>query len=90
MNEIKLSTEQKKKAEFSQSEERDGITTRIRVREVNNGFVINVTRYGYITTAKGEQYIDENEEFISTTNPLEKKEVSIKEQINSALKNLSI
>jgi hypothetical protein len=89
MTEKSLS-ENKKKAEYSQTEEKDGVTTRIRVREVNNGFVINVSRYGYVGTAKGEQYIDENEEFISTTNPLEKKQTTIKEEINNALKNLTV
>jgi hypothetical protein len=45
----------------------DGITKRVSVEEIENGFLICISKYGSI----GDKYVDENKKYYSETNPLE-------------------
>lgn len=69
--------------------EKDGITTCIRVRKVMNGYVITVSEYGY----KKEKYFNNDQTYISVTNPLveeEQESKSVKETMREALKKLKL
>jgi hypothetical protein len=69
--------------------EKDGITKSIEVKKVVNGFVIYICESGY----KGEKWINNDQTYISLTNPLDddtEKEKSFKETISEALKNLKL
>ena len=69
---VEISTRDDNK-EWSYSTEDNGITKRCTVREVENGFTINISKYGYPKSDDGEKegdYIDERKEFISKVNPL--------------------
>lgn len=59
--------------EWSYSIEKDGITKRCTVKEVENGYTVRINKYGNIETEgeKDSEWIDETKEFISKTNPLE-------------------
>jgi len=56
------------------SETKDGVTKRIKVEKAENGFIICKSKYGQV----GEKYIDESKKYISTKNPLDKKEEEVK------------
>ena len=49
----------------------DGITKSVRVEQVENGYIITVSKYGKLEGS--DDYIDEHKKFISTKNPFEKK-----------------
>lgn len=69
--------------------EKDGITKSIEVKKVVNGYVIYLCESGY----KGEKWINNDQIYISTTNPLEEEmggEKSFKDTIKEALKNLKL
>lgn len=51
MNAIKSTTTME--TEFTKSEEKNGVTTRIRVVKAENGYTININTYGY-RTKKGK------------------------------------
>lgn len=70
------------------SETKDGITKRLSVEKAENGFIITKSKYGNVE----DKYIDETKKYISTKNPLDKKEEEIespmsREQIYSFLDN---
>lgn len=67
---LKRESKPKKKCSWEKSESVNGITKRVSVREVENGFVISVSKYGH--SEKEDKYIDHSCEYISTKNPLEK------------------
>lgn len=84
-------SETKRSSEFTKTEEINGVTTRMRVEEVENGFIINVSKYGRDTSKKNSEYLDITKRYISTENPLEIKEKkSLKEEINEALQNIKL
>jgi hypothetical protein len=65
------STEEK---EVEYSETKNKITRRLTVREVENGFIIEVYESGYKASGKGEDWYSARQTYISNTNPLEEKE----------------
>ena len=74
------------------------ITKCLSVKEVENGFVIDVSRYGSEGEGEKRKYIDERKTFISTDNPLEDsyelkdnekdKKSDVKSLVKSALDSL--
>ena len=80
---IEMSTRNDGK-EWSYSLEKDGITKRCTVKEVENGYTVKINKYGYSKNKNGEEgeYMDETKEFISTQNPLEAE--NIEESISDA------
>jgi len=70
--------------EWSYSIEKDGISKRCTVKEVENGYTIRISKYGYLEKEGEEKsdYIDETKEFIMQTNPLEAE--NIDESISDA------
>lgn len=75
LNSIKT-MESNKKVSWSVSKtDKDGNTTSMEVKEVENGYICCKRKSGYKKNDKGEnEWYSENEEYISKTNPLEKKE----------------
>jgi len=66
-----------KKKSWSVKTEKDGVCTSIEVREVSNGFIICKTKYG---SKEDGEYFSEQEEWISTENPLADDEKEKKEE----------
>ena len=63
------STEEK---ETSFRTEKDGITRSIRVRKVENGYIVEVSEYGDKKNKEGErEWYDERQTYISTEDPLD-------------------
>jgi hypothetical protein len=60
--------EENKKWEISETKE--GVTKRLCVEKVENGFIITKSKYGN----EGDKYLDETKRYISTKNPLAKEE----------------
>lgn len=78
--------EKKEKKEWSKSYERDGVTETIRVKEVENGFIVCKSRWGHDLNSKSsDRYIDEREEYISNVNPIDEEDFD--EDIEELLKN---
>jgi hypothetical protein len=46
----------------------DGITKTIDIEQVENGYIVRISKYGQV----GEDYIDENKTYISASDPREK------------------
>lgn len=65
------STEEK---ETSYSETKNKVTRSLTVREVENGFIIEVYESGYKGGKSGENWYSARQTYISNTNPLEEKE----------------
>lgn len=92
-----IKSTEEKITEFSSRKE--GIERCIRVREVENGFIVEIRESGE-KTVKGEKYKQwycENQTYISTTNPLEDGDEStndkvgdVKGAIRSVLANLKV
>jgi hypothetical protein len=66
--------EGKESVSYSKSWEKNGIRNSIEVRKVDGGYIIRKSRYGKPADDPEAQYIEENSESVSTTNPFEKKE----------------
>jgi hypothetical protein len=69
--------------------EKDGVTKSIEVKKVVNGYIICVTESGY----KDDKWFNNDQIYISTTNPLEESatdEKSFKEEVKKALDNLKL
>jgi hypothetical protein len=56
--------------EFRKSVTKNGVTKSLCIKEVENGYVINIEKYGDV---EGD-YINEKKTYISATNPMEKEE----------------
>lgn len=73
--------------------EKDGITTSIEVKQVENGYIVTVNEYG---EDKKGKWFNNDKQYISKTNPLEEegeadeKKESFKEAVAKALKNLKL
>lgn len=53
---------------------KNGINHSKQVRKVEGGYIVNESKYGKPSDGGEEaEYIDERKEYVSTTNPLEKK-----------------
>jgi len=78
--------EKKNYKRWSKQETADGITKRVDVEEVSNGYIITIEKYG---TKEGEsEYINECTKKISMTNPFAKEEDSDEDDgILSSAKN---
>jgi hypothetical protein len=55
--------------EYKKSITKDGMTKSLCIKQVENGYVITISKYGNL--ADGD-YIDESKTYISKTNPMEK------------------
>lgn len=80
------------KKRWEKSQTADGMTKRISVEEVENGFVITMEKYGQ--SGEDEKYTSECKKYISKTNPLKQEdekteEQSAEEKILDGLENLS-
>lgn len=79
------SDEKKSYKRWSKQETADGITKRVDVEEVTNGYIITIEKYG---TKDGEsEYISECIKKISMTNPFAKEEDSDDDSLLSSAKN---
>lgn len=97
MNKTLKSNIMEKEEKYSISKEitKNGITKRLTIDEVENGFIICINKYGCKTNEDGEkEHFDSYKKYISKTNPLEKKEDVDEENTSSeimeALNNLNI
>jgi hypothetical protein len=77
---VKGTPPSKKKSRWSKSIEVNGITKTVTVKEVENGFVIEQSKYGRDSMKKDSEYIDECKTYISEENPLEGKEEDKEEE----------
>lgn len=69
---ISTTSKKESKKTWSMSSTINGITTNVKVRELDNsGFLICLNRYGKKNEKEG--YFDEDKEYYSTTNPLSAK-----------------
>lgn len=76
---------------WEKSETADGITKRVCVEQVENGFIITMEKYG---SGSDEKYTSECKKYISKKNPLEgqnpkTEEESYEDKILDGLENLS-
>jgi hypothetical protein len=66
------------------SETYDGITREVSVEKIENGFIVNIHKYGSKTKGDckdcSEEWIDEVRRFFSKTNPLENMKEESKEE----------
>ena len=90
--ELKINkTMENKHKRWEKSETTDGITKRVCVEQVENGFVITMEKYG---SGLDEKYTSECKKYISKKNPLEgtspkTEEESYEDKILDGLENLS-
>jgi hypothetical protein len=62
---------------YRKSWEKNGISHSKEVRKVEGGYIISESKYGRPKDGgEDAEYIDERKEYVSTTNPFEKKEES--------------
>lgn len=92
MSEISI-TKSEKGSSWRYENEVNGITKCVRVEQVENGFVITISKYGYPKDVKDGKYIDERKVYISEENPLkdmasENKEEKGKDKGISEMKDL--
>lgn len=69
----------------SMSETIDGITRSVNVEEIENGYIVNIHKYGMKPSKEGcsecdSEYIDETKRFYSKENPLNKEEEKEEEE----------
>jgi len=77
--------EKKNYKRWSKQETADGITKRVDVEEVSNGYIITIEKYG---TKEGEsEYINECTKKISMTNPFAKEEDNDDDNMLNSAKN---
>lgn len=74
--------------------EKNGISKRLCVEKVENGYFITISKYGRNEKEKDSVYINECKKFISETNPLknnesDKKDSNIKSVISSAFNSIN-
>lgn len=73
-----------KKLSWSKSIKKDGITKELKVRQVENGFLIEKCKFGDIDG----KWVDEREEYISKTNPLDES-VEFKDGLDNLLESMA-
>ena len=67
------------------------LTKTVKVREIENGFIIKLNKYGNISTKDGKsEYVDITKEFFSDTNPLAVKEMDVMSEAKETAKSLGI
>ena len=57
------------------SETENGLTKEVEIRQAENGYVVSITKYGQ-DPKDSDKWIDERKTYISSNNPLDKKESS--------------
>ena len=87
--EIKIMEHKNKR--WEKSESIDGMTKRVCVEQVENGFIVTMEKYG--SPDESEKYINECKKYISKKNPLEglkpkTEEESYEDKILDGLENL--
>ena len=88
----------KEEMTWSKEIRKNGITKRISVEKVENGYIITINKYGRDETKKNSTYSDECRKFISKENPFEGEEAdgndkstdkdSVKTIVKSALESM--
>jgi hypothetical protein len=73
-----IKTMEHNKKRWEKSQTADGITKRICVEQVENGYVISVEKYGQ--SGESEKYTNECKKYISKKNPLEGSEPKTEEE----------
>ena len=58
---------------YRKSWEKDGMNHSKEVRKVEGGYIIRESKHGKSTDEEDAEYIEESKEYVSTTNPLDKK-----------------
>jgi len=75
---------------WEKSVQEDNITKKILVEEIENGFLVTVTKYGDVKDSKGNfTYINKSKKFFSETNPLDM-EVDITQMAKDTAKALGV
>lgn len=71
---------------WAKSTEKDGYTKRVKVSEIENGFLVCLEEYG----EKDGKYVDTNKKYYSKTNPLcdmEPEEYNPSQEVKQAIKS---
>jgi hypothetical protein len=92
---IKLNTMSDNKKRWEKSETSDGITKRVSVEQVENGYIVTMEKYGKLSVDEDDsKYTNDCKKYISKKNPLEgmapkTQKESVEDKILDGLENLS-
>ena len=93
---IKLNNMSHDKKKWEKSESADGITKRVSVEQVENGYIVTMEKYGRpsMDGDEDDKYTNECKKYISKKNPLEgmkpkTEKESVEDKILDGLENLS-
>jgi hypothetical protein len=91
---IKINDMSDDKKRWEKSETADGITKRVSVEQVENGYIVTMEKYGRPSIDDDEKYTNECKKYISKKNPLEgmkpkTEQESAEDKILDGLENLS-
>jgi hypothetical protein len=92
---IKLNTMSHDKKRWEKSETADGITKRVSVEQVENGYIVTMEKYGRASDEDDDsKYTNDCKKYISKKNPLEgmapkTEKESVEDKILDGLENLS-
>ncbi len=92
--ESSIVSEKKSYKSWRKTEEANGISKSVSVNECENGFIIEISKYGCPRDEPNGKYIDDCKKYISTKNPLESEkeieseEVNVGDGILSAIKSI--
>jgi hypothetical protein len=92
---IKLNNMSDNKKRWEKSETADGITKRVSVEQVENGYIVTMEKYGKPSMDEDDsKYTNDCKKYISKKNPLEgmapkTEKESIEDKILDGLENLS-
>jgi hypothetical protein len=85
MNELKSTSEYKPIVSLEKTIKKGKITKRICVDQVENGFIISISKWG---NDESGNYVDECKKFISATNPFEMKPKSSNKNLLEVIKSM--
>lgn len=83
------------KKRWEKSESADGITKRVTVEQVENGYIVTMEKYGKLSVDEDDsKYTNDCKKYISKKNPLEgmapkTEKESVEDKILDGLENLS-
>jgi hypothetical protein len=83
------------KKKWEKSESADGITKRVSVEQVENGYIVTMEKYGKLSVDEDDsKYTNDCKKYISKKNPLEgmapkTEKESVEDKILDGLENLS-
>jgi hypothetical protein len=92
---IKLNNMSDNKKRWEKSESADGITKRVSVEQVENGYIVTMEKYGKASNDEDDsKYTNDCKKYISKKNPLEgmapkTEKESVEDKILDGLENLS-